>query len=160
MGTPAEHVQTNGNKRGGGRATRRRKAPERIESTSKRRERSGSKVEQARAIFNRMEGRPRREVVDAFVNEAALTPSGASTYYQKFLGENKGSGKERQTASQRGRPLDESSKAGMARAMYKKLAGKHSRKEIIQQFVDKLGLTPAGAATYYQSLKKSSESGD
>lgn len=113
---------------------------------------TATKVDKARDVFNRMEGSARREVVEAFQKEVGLTPSGASTYYQKFLSEAKSSGKA--IASRpRGRPTDESSKAGMARALFKKLAGK-PRKEIIQQFIDKLGLTPAGAATYYQSLKK------
>ena len=112
-----------------------------------------SKVDQAREIFNRMEGSARREVVESFVKEVGLTASGASTYYQKFLTEAKSSGKTIQSRP-RGRPADESSKAGMARALFKKMSGK-PRKEVIQQFVDKLGLTAAGAATYYQSLKKS-----
>lgn len=112
----------------------------------------GSKVEKSRAIFARMEGAARRDVIQAFVKEVGLTPSGASTYYQKFLSELKSSGKS--IASRpRGRPTDDSSKAGMARALFKKLTGK-PRKEVIQQFVDKLKLTPAGAATYYQTLKK------
>lgn len=111
-----------------------------------------TKVDQARAIFNRMEGSARRDVVEAFQKEVGLTPSGASTYYQKFLTEAKSSGKQ-VSSRPRGRPMDESSKAGMARALFKKLSGK-PRKEVIQQFVDKIGLTEAGAATYYQSLKK------
>lgn len=129
----------------------------RAKSKSRRRNTaaSGSKVDHARDIFNKMEGAPRREVVEAFVKTAGLTPSGASTYYQKFLGELKSSGKT-VPSRPRGRPTDESSKAGMARALFKKLAGK-PRKDIIQQFVDKLKLTPSGAATYYQTLKKSSD---
>lgn len=111
-----------------------------------------SKVDRARELFNKMDGSARRDVVQAFTKDIGLTPSGASTYYQKFLGELKSSGKT--VASRpRGRPTDESSKAGLARAMFKKMSGK-PRKEVIQQFVDKLKLTSAGAATYYQSLKK------
>ena len=124
-------------------------------AANRRRTSSNSKVDRAREVFNNMEGAARREVVEAFVKQVGLTPSGASTYYQKFLSELKSSGKT--VASRpRGRPHDESSKAGMARALFKKLAGK-PRKEIIQQFIDKLKLTPAGAATYYQSLKKQAE---
>lgn len=116
---------------------------------------TATKVDRAREVFNRMEGSARRDVVEAFQKEIGLTPSGASTYYQKFLSEAKSSGKT--IASRpRGRPTDESSKAGMARALFKKLAGK-ARKEVIQAFIDKLGLTPAGAATYYQTLKKAAE---
>ena len=124
----------------------------RSKTRARRRNAGGSKVDHARDIFNKMEGAARREVVDAFVKDAKLTPSGASTYYQKFLSEWKSSGKT-VSSRPRGRPVDESSKAGMARAMFKKLHGK-PRKEIIQQFVDKLKLTPSGAATYYQTLKK------
>lgn len=111
-----------------------------------------SKVDRARELFNKMDGAPRRDVVHAFTKDIGLTTSGASTYYQKFLTELKSSGKT--VASRpRGRPTDESSKAGMARAMFKKLAGK-PRKEVIQAFCEKLKLTSAGAATYYQTLKK------
>jgi transcription initiation factor TFIIIB Brf1 subunit/transcription initiation factor TFIIB len=114
---------------------------------------TASKVERARAIFLKMgDDTPRRDVVNSFVKDIGLTSSGASTYYQKFLGELKKSGKTI-TSRPRGRPADESSKAGLARAMFKKMNGK-PRKEIIQQFIDKLDLTEAGAATYYQTLKK------
>lgn len=112
-----------------------------------------SKVDQARAIFERMEGKPRRDVVAAFTQDAKLTPSGASTYYQKFLNELKATGKVPASRT-RGRPQDESSKAGMARALFKRMHGKSPRKEIIAQFVEKLHLTESGAATYYQTLKK------
>ncbi len=129
---------------------------ESVSKSTKRRARKMSivvsKVDRARELFNKMDGAARRNVVQAFTKEIGLTPSGASTYYQKFLSELKSSGKT--VASRpRGRPTDESSKAGMARALFKKLAGK-PRKEVIQQFCDKLKLTSAGAATYYQTLKK------
>lgn len=40
-----------------------------------------------------------------------------------------------------------------AEAIYKRMHAKHSRKEIIQAFVDELDMTDAGAATYYQNIK-------
>lgn len=34
----------------------------------------------------------------------------------------------------------------------------HSRKQMIQLFVEEIGMTPAGASTYYQSIKSNSKS--
>lgn len=47
------------------------------------------------------------------------------------------------------------SKAERARAIYARLhkAGK-ARKDIIKEFIDVVGLTKAGAATYYQTISK------
>lgn len=43
-----------------------------------------SKAAVAREIFVRMRTHPRKEVVQAFINEAGLTYAGAGTYYQNF----------------------------------------------------------------------------
>lgn len=50
---------------------------------------------------------------------------------------------------------ESSSKAERARAIYINLhkAGK-TRKDIIKEFIDVVGLTKAGAATYYQNISK------
>lgn len=58
----------------------------------------------------------------------------------------------------------EPSKADAARkvftAMYPKVVeGKKARKDVIGAFVEKAGLTPAGAATYYQKMKKAADAG-
>lgn len=52
------------------------------------------------------------------------------------------------------------SKASKAREIFNKLypqviEGKKARKDVIAAFVDKAGLTAAGASTYYQKFKKS-----
>jgi hypothetical protein len=118
-----------------------------------------SKSDQARSIFDRMsgQGKSRKEVIESFVDDAKLTPSGASTYYQKFLTESKTGGRALKngtsTASRRGRPTDESSKAGMARAIFKRMA-KSPRKDVLEAFVSQAGLTPAGASTYYQTQRR------
>jgi hypothetical protein len=47
-------------------------------------EKHPSKAAVAREIFVRMRTHPRKEVVQAFINEAGLTYAGAGTYYQNF----------------------------------------------------------------------------
>lgn len=109
---------------------------------------TGTKMDTARKVYERMEGKARKDIILAMIDKAGLTPAGASTYFQKFAA---GNGKH--VAGVRGRPADENSLAGQARALFKKLGKKAARKDVIQQFVN-LGLTKAGAATYYQSIKK------
>lgn len=46
----------------------------------------GSKVERCKAIFLRMSGASRKDIIDAFVLEVGMTKSGASTYYQNIKG--------------------------------------------------------------------------
>jgi predicted solute-binding protein len=98
----------------------------------------------------------RKEVLEAFVENVGLTPSSASTYYQKFLTAAEGNGgkatKRASGSSGRGRRPDEGSKAGICRAIFKKLA-KKPRKDVLSAFMEDAGLTPAGASTYYQKLK-------
>lgn len=53
-------------------------------------------------------------------------------------------------APKRGRPAK--SKADLARTIFKRI-GHKERKKVIAAFVEKAGLTPAGAATYYQKFK-------
>lgn len=45
-------------------------------------------------------------------------------------------------------------KTDEAKAIFNEFYNKLSRKDIIVMFVDKVGLTPAGASTYYQNFKK------
>lgn len=111
-----------------------------------------SKTDQALAIFNKMHAKSsRKEVLDAFVEKVGLTASSASTYYQKFL-TNGGKAPSKSGTSGRGRRPDESSKAGIARAIFRKLA-KKPRKDVLAAFISDAGLTPAGASTYYQKMK-------
>lgn len=113
-----------------------------------------SKTEQAHAIFTKLHAsKSRKEVLEQFTSKVGLTASSASTYYQKFLTElTPGAKKRTSGTSGRGRHPDESSKAGICRALFKKLSNK-PRKEVLAAFIDKAELTPAGASTYYQKLK-------
>jgi hypothetical protein len=45
----------------------------------------------ARAILQKMKGRSRKDIIDAFIEEAQLTRDGAQTYYYKLRGEAKAS---------------------------------------------------------------------
>lgn len=111
-----------------------------------------SMSEQAHAIFTKHYGKKsRKEIVDEFINKIGLSASSASTYYQRFLTEDTPK-KARTGTSSRGRLPDESSKAGICRALYRKLA-KRPRKDVLEAFIEKADLTPAGASTYYQKLK-------
>lgn len=126
-----------------------------------------TKHDQARAIFSKMKGKPRKDVLAAFVKDAGITESSASTYYQQFRsgGASRGAGRRGRRAKakrgsktvrgQRGRPTDPSSKAGVARAIFARLSGKgKSRKEIVAAFQKQAKLTQAGASTYYQKIKE------
>lgn len=116
---------------------------------------ANTKAAQALAIFNRLHGKkPRKDVVHEIATKVGLAPSSANTYYQRFLHEDDTKRPKRPSGSSgRGRMPDESSKAGVARAIFRKLGGKRPRKDVIAAFIDQAGLTPAGASTYYQKLK-------
>jgi hypothetical protein len=49
----------------------------------------GSKMDRAKAVYNRMAGAARKDVIAAFVSEVGLTPAGAGTYYQQIKSKNK-----------------------------------------------------------------------
>lgn len=127
---------------------------------------SSSKADIARSIFTKLHGKhkSRKEIVEAFVSEAKLTPAGASTYYQRFTSHgnhvkargrasNQTSLRHARSGRPRGRPIDDDSKAGKARAIWRKFGSKKSRKEILEIFQKEAKLTPAGSSTYYQKLK-------
>jgi hypothetical protein len=115
-----------------------------------------SMTEQAHTIFNRLHGKKsRKDIVEEFTSKVGLTPSSASTYYQKFLSDGGAKKSNRPPgASSRGRLPDESSKAGICRAIFRKLGGKKPRKDVLAAFIHDAELTPAGASTYYQKLKQ------
>lgn len=114
-----------------------------------------SKTEQAQAIFAKMHPKKsRKEILEEFVDKVGLTASSASTYYQKFLSEGDTPKRARPSGSSgRGRLPDESSKAGIARSIFKRLGAKKPRKDVLEAFVKDAKLTPAGASTYYQKMK-------
>ena len=47
-----------------------------------------SKAGKARAIFKKMKGAARKDVISTFMKDAGLTKSGASTYFQNIKKEN------------------------------------------------------------------------
>ena len=57
------------------------------------------------------------------------------------------------TAESDGKPT----KMAQATEVYRRMSRKKSttRKEIVAAFIDEVGLSKAGAATYYQTIKKS-----
>lgn len=113
---------------------------------------ASSNSSKAFTIFKRLhDKKARHEVVSKIVEELGLSTSSANSYYQKFL--HQGELPKRSTSGSRGRPIDESSKAGIARAIFKKVGMKKARKDVITQLIEQAGLTQAGAATYYQKLK-------
>lgn len=136
-----------------------------------------SKADVARNIFKKMGGKAsRKEVIEAFVNDAGLSPAGASTYYQRFSHEDPDAprrgrgrppkGEENRSGNRRGgnvsrgdangsrkRAEGKETKIDAARAIFKKMGGKKPRKEVIEAFMSEAGLSAAGASTYYQKLK-------
>lgn len=47
---------------------------------------SETKVDKAKPLFDKLitEGKTRKQIIEAFINEVDLTPAGASTYYQNL----------------------------------------------------------------------------
>jgi hypothetical protein len=73
----------------------------------------------------------------------ALTKAGALTYFYKFQ-------RESGVIIEKG-----PTKLDKAKEVYKKMILEgYERKEIMAAFVEEAGLTPAGASTYFQNLKK------
>lgn len=54
--------------------------------TGRVREKQVTKVDKARPVYERLvsEGKTRQQIIDGLIEEASLTPAGASTYYQNF----------------------------------------------------------------------------
>lgn len=57
------------------------KPAEKKEAPKKDKSGGPSKADLARAIFDKMKDKPRKDVIQAFMDEAKLTKAGASTYY-------------------------------------------------------------------------------
>jgi hypothetical protein len=105
-----------------------------------------TKADLAKAIYEEMVTQPnpdRKDIIARFKKEAHLTTSGALSYYHKFQKES-------------GRIVEKGpTKMDQAREVFQALTndGK-ARKEIITALIKDVGLTKAGAQTYYQTLKK------
>lgn len=108
-----------------------------------------TKAEKAKLIYDLMivdSKNDRNAIIAIIKKELGLTKAGAQTYFYKFQKES-------------GRIAEKlPTKMGKAKAVFEKMtAEKSTRKEIIDAFVKEVGLTKAGASTYYQNLKNATE---
>jgi len=55
--------------------------------------------------------------------------------------------------SAKARVARKDNKTALAKAIFERMHGKKERKDVIAAFVEKVGLTPNGASTYYQRFK-------
>jgi predicted solute-binding protein len=106
-----------------------------------------TKADKAKAIYDEMIKDPkndRQAIIARLKKEVGLTKAGAQTYYYKFQRDS-------------GRVVEKQpSKMDKAKEVFEKMTfDGQSRKEIIVAFVKEVGLTKAGASTYFQTLKKS-----
>lgn len=132
------------------RATRSKRAAR----SSARSTRTGSKLEAARPVFERLMGKkPRKDVIEAMVEKVGLTPATASAYYQRLAHEF-GLKPGRVPRATYVRADGGETKAEVARQIFKKMGGRKPRKDVIDALVKEAKLTPAGASTYYQKLKQ------
>lgn len=108
-----------------------------------------TKAERARVIYLAMvedAANGRDEIAARIKQELGVSKSAGQTYFYQF---------QRET----GRVVEKQpTKVDAARPLYIKLVAEgKTRKDIIEAFVKEIGLTPAGASTYYQNLKRESE---
>lgn len=108
-----------------------------------------TKADRARGIYNEMILDPangRNEIAARIKQELCVSKSAGQTYFYQF---------QRETARVVEKP---ETKVDKAKPLYEKLVleGK-TRKQIIEAFVNEIDLTPAGASTYYQNLKRDAE---
>lgn len=105
-----------------------------------------TKSDKAKLIYDEMIADPknnRAAIIARMKKEAGLTTAGVSTYYYKFQRES-------------GRvAVKEHTKMDKAKEVFDRLTlDGLSRKDIVAAFIKEVGLTKAGASTYYQNLKK------
>jgi hypothetical protein len=119
------------------------------ESAKPEQSKNPTKAAKAKVIYDEMIKNPnndRTTIIAKIKKELVLTKTGALSYFYKFQRES-GNVTEKQP-----------SKIDKAKEVYEKMTlDGQSRKEIIASFVKEVGLTPAGASTYYQNLKKLAE---
>ena len=105
-----------------------------------------TKAQKAKVIYEEMINDPTntRELILAKIKkELALTKAGALTYFYKFQ-------RESGVIIEKG-----PTKLDKAKEVYKKMILEgYERKDIMAAFIEEAGLTPAGASTYFQNLKK------
>jgi hypothetical protein len=116
------------------------------ESTNPEKSKNPTKAEKAKVIYDEMVKDPKNDrsaIIAKIKKDLVLTKSGALSYFYKFQKES-GNVTEKQP-----------SKMDKAKEVYERMTlDGQSRKEIIAAFVKEVGLTDAGASTYYQNLKK------
>jgi hypothetical protein len=110
---------------------------------------SPTKAEKAKVIYDEMIkdlDKDRATIIAKIKKELLLTKAGASTYFYRF---------QRESGVVK---IKGTSKVEKAKVIYDQmiLEGR-GRKEIIDAFVAEVDLTPAGASTYYQNIKKAAE---
>jgi hypothetical protein len=108
-----------------------------------------SKADRAKVIYDEMIADSKNDktaIVAKIKKELGLTKAGAQTYYYKCQKE-------------RGRFFEKPpTKMDKAKEVFDNMtAEKYTRKEIIDAFIKEVGLTKAGASTYYQNLKNAVE---
>lgn len=112
-------------------------------------EKPKTKADKAKVIYDQMivdAKNDRTMIISIIKKELGLTKAGAQTYFYKFQKES-------------GRVTEKlPTKMDKAKEVFDKMtAEKYTRKEIIDAFVKEVGLTKAGASTYYQNLKNAAE---
>ena len=80
------------------------------------------------------------------------------TQTQETLAENQTTPPQTQADEQASTEKKGPTKFERAERIFQKNFGKVPRKDIIKQFIEEVELTPNGASTYYQKLKKAAES--
>jgi hypothetical protein len=119
------------------------------ESAKPEQSKNPTKSDKAKAIYDEMIKIPnndRTTIIAKIKKDLVLTKAGALSYFYKFQRES-------------GRVTEKQpSKMDKAKEVYEKMIlDGQSRKDIIAAFVKEVELTPAGASTYYQNLKKLAE---
>ncbi len=108
-----------------------------------------TKAERAKVIYDEMIKDPKNDrssILARIKKELVLTKAGAQTYFYKFQ-------KESGVVTEK-----LPSKVENAKEVYDKMILEgQGRKEIIAAFIKDVGLTPAGASTYFQNIKKAAD---
>lgn len=115
--------------------------PIRIESAK-----NPTKADKAKVIYDEMIQVPEndRDAIAARIKkDLGVSKSAAQTYFYKFQRESGRAVEKQPTKADRAKPVYE-----------QMMAEGKDRKQIIEAFINEVGLTKAGASTYYQNLKK------
>lgn len=112
------------------------------------------KVDAAKQIYNELEDKSKENVIKVLVSKLGVTEAGAQTYYYACGGERLGkkvrkSGDVKSAAGIAKAPkVTGPTKREQAQVLFNS-ATNRTRESIVAQFVSELGLSQAGATTYY-----------